>query len=124
MELKNTTSTFFDYLGFSIKESNPSKFYLELPIGPELLEDQGSIHPGVFSTMLDIAIGATVSRRFDSFATTINLNVSFFDLNPKVVYHATADIVNKNGKYITGEGIVFDENQTMIAKATGTFKIR
>jgi uncharacterized protein (TIGR00369 family) len=123
MELKNTTSTFFDFMGFSIKESKPTEFHLELPVGPELLEDHGSIHPGVFSTMLDIAIGATVSKTFDSFATTINLNVTFFDLSPKSIYHATADIVNQNGKYITGEGIVFDENQNMIAKATGIFKI-
>jgi uncharacterized protein (TIGR00369 family) len=123
MELKNKTSTFYEYMGFNIIETKPSEFYLDLEVGSYLLEDHGSIHPGVFSTMLDIAIGATISKKYDSFATTINLNVSYFDLSPKVGYRALAGIINKNGKYITGEGSIYDENQTLIAKGFGTFKI-
>jgi uncharacterized protein (TIGR00369 family) len=124
MELRETTSTFFEYMGFNIIERNPTEFYLEIPIGPNLLEDHGSIHPGVFSTMLDIAIGATISKKYDSFATTINLNVNYFNLSPQLTYHATATIVNKNGKYVNGEGSIYDEKQTLIAKGVGIFKIR
>lgn len=115
-----TKSTFFEYLGFNSIITD--KFHLGLPLQTILLQDDGTIHPGVFSTMLDISMGATVSIETNSFATTINLNVSFFDLLPKETYHAETTILNIEGKIITAEGVVFGQDGTVAAKAIGSFK--
>ncbi|MDQ1146342.1 uncharacterized protein (TIGR00369 family) [Bacillus sp. SORGH_AS 510] len=120
MKMPETTSTFFDHMGFSGKWSD--KFQLELGMQPHLLQDDGSVHPGVLSTMLDITMGATISVETNSFAATINLNLSFFDLSPKEKYHAETKILKKEGKYVTAEGTIYDQDHSLIAKGIGTFK--
>ncbi|NRD79343.1 PaaI family thioesterase [Bacillus sp. BRMEA1] len=120
MNLPETRSTFYEYMGFNSILAD--RFELKLPLQSFLLQDDGMIHPGVFSTMLDISMGATVSLKTSSFAATMNLNVSFFDLNPKAVYHAETKILNWEGKYVTAEGCVCDQDGNVIAKGMGTFK--
>ena len=120
MNRPKTSSTFFDYMGF--KSTITDRFELNLPLQPHLLQDDGTIHPGVFSTMLDISMGATISLETNSFATTINLNLSFFDLLPKETYQAETKILKHEGKYVTAEGTIFTEDGVLIAKGIGTFK--
>ncbi len=107
-------------MGF--KSTIADRFELNLPLQPHLLQDDGAIHPGVFSTMLDISMGATISIETNSFATTINLNLSFFDLLPKETYQAETKILKHEGKYVTAEGTIFTEDGVLIAKGIGTFK--
>lgn len=120
MKMPETTSTFFDYMGFSGEWSDT--FQLELGMKPHLLQDDGTVHPGVFSTMLDITMGATISVETNSFAATINLNLSFFDLIPKGKYYAETKILKQEGKYVTAEGTIYDQHHVLIAKGIGTFK--
>lgn len=122
-ETKSTISSFYDYLGFIGDETSETGFELELPLNPFLLQDDGTVHPGVFATMLDIMMGATISRQTDSFATTINLNLSYFDLEPKANYTAETVILHRDGKYVTADGVIYDQNKKRIAKATGSFKL-
>jgi acyl-coenzyme A thioesterase PaaI-like protein len=107
-------------MGFSAGQTDTLQ--LELDMYPHLLQDDGTVHPGVFSTMLDITMGATVSMETNSFAATINLNLSFFDLLPKESYHAETTILTKKGKYVSAEGVIYDQNRALIAKGMGTFK--
>ncbi|SEN56473.1 uncharacterized domain 1-containing protein [Mesobacillus persicus] len=122
-ETKSTISSFFDYLGFISEETEEPTFDLELPINSFLLQDDGTVHPGVFATMLDIMMGATISKQTNSFATTINLNLHYFDLHPSNKYTAETTVLNRDGKYVTGEGVIYDEHQNQVAKASGTFKL-
>lgn len=120
LNLAKTSSTFFDYMGFT--STMADKFELDLSLQQHLLQDDGTIHPGVFSTMLDISMGATISIETNSFATTINLNLSFFDLSPKKNYQAETKILNQDGKYVTAEGTIYSQDGVLIAKGIGTFK--
>jgi uncharacterized protein (TIGR00369 family) len=123
LEVNKTNSTFYEYIGFTRDETDQTQFSLELMIQPYLLQDGGSVHPGVFATMLDIVMGATISEKFRSYATTINLNMSFFELLPKEYYRAETAIINRDANYVTAEGVIFDKSKTLIAKGFGTFKI-
>ncbi|MGG3470645.1 PaaI family thioesterase [Neobacillus pocheonensis] len=120
MNIAKTSSTFFDYMGFTSTVAD--RFELDLSLQQHLLQDDGTIHPGVFSTMLDISMGATISLETNSFATTINLNLSFFDLSPKDYYQAETKILNQGGKYVTAEGMIYSQDGVLIAKGMGTFK--
>jgi len=121
---ESTISYFFDYLGFLIKETNEQSIELELPVTTFLLQDDGTIHPGVFATMLDIMMGATISRQTNSFATTIHLNISYFNLDPKSKYTADTTILHLDGKCVSAEGVIYDLNKNQVAKAIGSFKIK
>ncbi len=123
MGKESTISYFFDYLGFLIEETNDNSIALELPAAPFLLQDDGTVHPGVFATMLDIMMGATISRQTNSFATTIHLNISYFNLEPKIKYTADTTILHHDEKYVSAEGVIYDPNQNQVAKAIGSFKL-
>jgi acyl-coenzyme A thioesterase PaaI-like protein len=123
VEAIESGSSFFDYLGFIGEDDESGTSYrLELPLQPFLLQDDGRVHPGVFATMLDIIMGATISKVTDSFAVTINLNLSYFDLSPKQKYSAETSILFSDGKYVTADGVIFDQDRNPVAKATGSFK--
>lgn len=122
-ETKSTISSFYDYLGFIGDETSETGFELELPLNDFLLQDDGTVHPGVFATMLDIMMGATISRQTDTFATTINLNLSYFDLEPKPNYTSETIILHRDGKYVTADGVIYGQDKNLIAKATGSFKL-
>lgn len=117
-------STFYDKLGFTSHETSENSFLLELPLQTFLLQEEDKIHPGALSTMLDIAMGSIISKKYKAFATTINLNLTFFNLAPKECYRAKTRILDQKDQYVTAEGIVFDQEQILVAKAVGTFKIK
>jgi uncharacterized protein (TIGR00369 family) len=116
-------STFLELLGFDAEEKEDRIFHLELKLQPHLLQADGTVHPGVFSTMLDIVMGATISRKFQSFATTINLNVSYFDLSPYKLYKGETTIIHHGENYVTAEGIIINGQGKVVSKGIGTFKI-
>jgi uncharacterized protein (TIGR00369 family) len=109
------------YLGFEALDENSRR--LEIHVNRNLLNDDQTIHSGVFSTMLDTAIGFYISKNCNGFATTAQLNCSFFDINYKESYSSSASIVNIDGKLVTGEGIIYDQAGKMVAKGVGTFKV-
>jgi uncharacterized protein (TIGR00369 family) len=117
-------STFSDLIGFDADELDDGTFLLELKLQPHLYQDDGTIHPGVFSTMLDIVMGATVSRKFRSFATTINLNVSYFNLSPHNLFKAETTIIHQDESYVTAEGVIVNQLGEVVSKGIGTFKIK
>ena len=117
-------STFFEKLGFASDETAEDGFCLQLPLQPFLLQEVGVVHTGALSTMLDTVMGATVSKQFQAFATTIQLNLTYFDLVAKENYVAKTIILDHQENYVTAEGTVTDDNDSLIAKAIGTFKIK
>ena len=121
-EVKDNVS-FIEFIGFERGKKEDGRFCLELRLKPYLLQDEGIIHPGVYSTMLDIVMGATLNRAFHCFATTINLNVSFFNFSPQQLYKAETLILHRDGNYVTAEGIIKAANNMIMAKGNGTFKI-
>jgi acyl-coenzyme A thioesterase PaaI-like protein len=123
MEASESGASFYDYLGFIGEyDDNGLSYRLELPLQHFLLQEDGTVHPGVFATMLDIVMGASISKATSSFAITINLNLSYFDLDPKQTYFAETSILFRDGKYVTADGVIYDQNRKPVAKGTGTFK--
>ncbi len=125
MKTNETMSTFFEHIGLRFTENNHvTGQMLEMPAAPHMLQDDGTVHPGVFAAMLDTSLGAFISRTFDSFATTINLNMTYHALEPEETYQASAEVLAKEGKYISAEGKITDQDGKLIASAIGTFKIQ
>ncbi len=116
-------SAFFDHIGYKKHVDKKSRVTLDLPVKSEVVNEDGTLSPGLFSTMLDIVIGSTVNEEFKSPASTINLNTTYFDLSNKGPYRAYASITHQAEKVITGEGIVEDCFGEMAAKGIGTFKL-
>lgn len=117
------SSFFSEHLGFITKEFEEGNVVIELPIEDYHLNGISTVHGGVYATMIDNIIGATITSLVKLPSTTINLNIQYLSPTNKGVLTARANILHLGYRIVTGEGIITDETGNVIAKGTGTFKI-
>ncbi|WP_417601883.1 PaaI family thioesterase [Pararhodobacter oceanensis] len=86
----------------------------------------GNMHGGLIATVLDTAMGATASfLKGDGGRipfSTISMTVNFIAPMPMGIITATGRIMGGGYKTVFVEGEAHDQNNTLIAQATGTFK--
>ena len=84
----------------------------------------GSLHGGVIMTLLDVAL-ASAGRSLDEScvgAITVELKTNFLAIAKGTVF-AQGRAQRAGRVLIFSEGEVVDENDTILAKGTGTFKL-
>ncbi|MBX0357614.1 PaaI family thioesterase [Halobacillus sp. Nhm2S1] len=116
-------SAFFAHIGFHKHLDEEQRVILELPLTAEVLNEDGTVPAGLFSTMLDIVIGSTIGEVLQQPTSTVNLNMNYFDLSDKGPYTSYAWVTHQSGKIVIGEGVVEDSDQRVVAKGSGTFKV-
>ena len=55
-------SSFFEHIGCTKHKGREGEILLTLQVQPEILSAEGTIPPGIFSSMLDIVIGSTIAE--------------------------------------------------------------
>lgn len=99
----------------------------EVETGPQHMNRIGIPHGGVYATLLDCALGATGcwAGSADAFrpAVTLTLNVSFIGQPRGQRLIAEGRRVGGGRSIYFSEGEVRDEFGTLVAQATGSFKI-
>lgn len=115
---------FLEHLGIRITEKSDGRVKLRLEPRPEFENSWGSVHGGVLMTMLDVAL-ASAGRSLDEAcngALTVEMKVNF-------IAAATGPILGEGRAIRAGRSLIFSEGEltaedgTVIAKATGTFKL-
>jgi acyl-coenzyme A thioesterase PaaI-like protein len=114
-------SLFFDYIGFKREADTKEQIILSITVKDHLLSDQQFIASGVFTTMLDIAIGTAITNLTHCPAATIQLNLSFFDLTRRQSFTCKVHLIHKEGNLAWGEGEIFDNKGNLAAKGQGAF---
>ena len=126
--LREPKYPFQSHLGFTIDDWSDGFCRLSQPMVPHIGNRYGIPHGGVHATLLDTAMGYAVSYTGDpdnkQLVMTLTLNVQYLSV-------ARCDTLIAEGRKTGGgnsvafaEGEVKDENGTIIATATATFKYR
>jgi uncharacterized protein (TIGR00369 family) len=111
-------------LGMSILAVEPGHVAFGLDIGEHLYNPIGSVHGGVFCTLLDSAMGCAVHASLDrgQAYTTLELKVNLVKAltskTPNVV--ATGQVVSASRRVITASGQITGPDGTLYAHATTT----
>jgi len=111
-------------LGMSILQIEPGHVVFGLAVGEHLYNPIGSVHGGVFCTLLDSAMGCAVHASLDrgQAYTTLELKVNFVKAlttkTPDVV--ATGQVVSDGRRVITASGQITGPDGTLYAHATTT----
>ena len=111
-------------LGMSIDRVEPGEVAFGLDIGEHLYNPIGSVHGGVFCTLLDSAMGCAVHASLDrgQAYTTLELKVNIVKAltvkTPSVV--ATGQVVSAGRRVITASGQITGPDGTLYAHATTT----
>ena len=115
---------FVEHLGIRIIERAEGMVKLRLDPRPELANSWGSVHGGVLMTMLDVAL-ASAGRALDencNGALTVEMKVNF-------IAAASGPVLGEGRAQRAGRSLIFSEGElrgedgTLLAKATGTFKL-
>jgi len=111
-------------LGMSILQVEPGHVVFGLDVGEHLYNPIGSVHGGVFCTLLDSAMGCAVHASLDrgQAYTTLELKVNLVKAlttkTPRVV--ATGQVVSAGRRVITASGQITGPDGTLYAHATTT----
>ena len=118
------TSPFNNFVGNKLEELEEGYVVYSLKIAPHHKNVNQAVHGGVFFSILDSVMGATVRSITKQPIATINSSINFFaPLREGDQIFASAKVVQCGKSIVTAEGEVKDCNGTVLAKSIGTFKI-
>ncbi|MBI3527197.1 MAG: PaaI family thioesterase [Betaproteobacteria bacterium] len=115
---------FVEHLGLQILEKGDGVVRLRFDPRPEFANSWGSIHGGALMTLLDVAL-ASAGRSLDdqcNGALTVEIKVNFIAAALGPVF-AEGRAQRAGRSLIFSEGELRGEDGSLLAKATGTFKL-
>ena len=111
-------------LGMGIVDIQPGQVTFSLEVGEHLYNPIGSVHGGVFCTLLDSAMGCAVhstlgrGQAYTTLELKVNLVKALTVNTPSVV--ATGQVISAGRRVVTASGQVTGPDGTMYAHATTT----
>lgn len=117
-------SPFSAHLGLQVVEWSQGRAIVSVEITDKLKNRRGVAHGGVTATLLDAALGIACQSQTDEWKSegTVTLNVQFIE-PARGILLAEARLLRAGRSVAFVEGEVRDQNGTIVAKATATFKI-
>ena len=115
---------FVEHLGLQLLEKGDGRALIRLEPRPEHLNSWNGVHGGVLMTLLDVAL-SSAARSLDPAcigATTVEMKTNFLSA-------ATGPILAEGFAQRAGRSLIFAEGEvsdpagTVLAKASGTFKL-
>lgn len=110
----------FDFIGY---DSEKDVYQYKMLITEELKNRIQTLHGGVTATFIDTAMGLSLLRELGSNIKIVTLDLSLRYISPGVKGWIVAEIhIVKKGKTILRlEAKILDEQEKLIATASGTF---
>jgi uncharacterized protein (TIGR00369 family) len=111
-------------LGMGIDEVEPGRVTFSLEIGEHLYNPIGSVHGGVFCTLLDSAMGCSVhttlalGQAYTTLELKVNLVKGLTIRTPTVVAHG--EVISSGRRVATASGRILGPDGTLYAHATTT----
>jgi uncharacterized protein (TIGR00369 family) len=96
-----------------------------LPIQPLINNPLKMVHGGITATLLDTAMGSLINRVLpeEKAAVTAEMNVHYIKPGIGETLRCIAHLSHRGNSLCVAEAKVYDDNQKLIAMATGTFAI-
>lgn len=110
---------YWQTLGLELKEVAPGTAVFEAAVRPDLMQNK-VLHGGVLASIADSACAvAAISLVFPaSYATTINLQVSYLKKVTEGRFRAVGKCLKAGKKVLFCEAQVFDEQKALVCSAT------
>lgn len=118
-----TAISFSRYVKTQIASVEPGQADLYIDVEDVHLNGNGTLHGGVYATLLDNAMGIAVAALVRVRVATTQMNVHF--LGPVAAGRITChgEVLHRTRRTATAEGKVFDASGNLVALATAGFRI-
>jgi uncharacterized protein (TIGR00369 family) len=115
-------------VGFELVEAEEGRVVFAGEPGEQHYNPIGSVHGGVFATLLDSALGAAVHSTLPQGSAYVTLEIKFNLVRPITAQtgtvHAEGRVVHRGGTVATSEAHLRDGQGKLLAHATSTCLIR
>jgi len=104
----------------TFKEDNVK---IKITVQPYMLNTNGSLHGGVYASLLDTILSMHLRSVTLKRCVTANLTINYTAPIKEGAVYAEASIISRGYRTAFVEGILRDETNKILSKGTGVFKI-
>ncbi|MEW6637771.1 MAG: PaaI family thioesterase [Actinomycetota bacterium] len=115
--------TFSRHIGAKVVEVEPGHAVCRIEVEELHLNGNGTLHGGVYASLIDNAMGLAVSALVGLRTATIALNVHFLGAVREGTISCESNVVHRTRRLATVEASVRDDEGNLVAMGTGTFRI-
>jgi uncharacterized protein (TIGR00369 family) len=119
----NEAVTFGKHIKSRVENVEPGRASLYIDVEDFHLNGNGTLHGGVYASLIDNAMGMAVLALVGTRTATVEMNVHFLGAvgGGRITCHA--DVVHRTRRMATAEAKVYDEEGNLVAMGTGTFRV-
>ena len=119
----NEEVTFSRHIGAKVKEVEPGRSAIAIDVKDIHLNGAGTLHGGVYASLIDTAMGLSVLALVGVRTATIEMNVHFLGTvsDGRITCHS--EVVHRTRRTATAEAKVHDSEGNLVAMGTGAFRV-
>ena len=119
----NEEVTFSRHIGAKVEEVEPGRSVVYIDVEDTHLNGTGTLHGGVYASLIDNAMGLSVLAFVGVRTATIEMNVHFLGAVSEGRITCQSEVVHRTRRTATAEAKVRDSGNNLVAMGTGAFRV-
>ena len=119
----NEEVTFSRHIGARVEEVEPGRSVITIDVTDIHLNGAGTLHGGVYASLIDNAMGLAVLALVGVRTATIEMNVHFLGAVNAGRITCRSEVVHRTRRTATAEAKVRDSEGNLVAMGTGAFRV-
>jgi uncharacterized protein (TIGR00369 family) len=119
----NEEVTFSKHIGAKVKEVEPGRSVISIDVEDIHLNGAGTLHGGVYASLIDNAMGLSVLALVGVRTATIEMNVHFLGAVNEGRITCESEVLHRTRRTATAEAKVHDAEGNLVALGTGAFRV-
>ncbi|MCA1729678.1 MAG: PaaI family thioesterase [Actinobacteria bacterium] len=119
----NEEVTFSKHIGAKVEEVGPGRSIVYIDVEDTHLNGAGTLHGGVYASLIDNAMGLSVLALVGTRTATIEMNVHFLGAVNEGRITCESEVVHHTRRTATAEAKVRDAEGNLVAMGTGAFRV-
>ncbi|MGB3632492.1 MAG: PaaI family thioesterase [Rubrobacteraceae bacterium] len=115
--------TFSKHIGARVEEVEPGWAVIHIDIEDVHLNGSGTLHGGVYASLMDNAMGLAVLALVGTRTATIEMNTHFLGSVNDGRIVCRSEVVHRTRRTATAESKVYDADGNLVAMGTGAFRV-
>ena len=115
--------TFSKHIGAKVEGVEPGRSVVYIEVEDFHLNGAGTLHGGVYASLIDNAMGLSVLALVGVRTATIEMNVHFLGAVREGRITCESEVVHRTRRTATAEAKVHDTDGNLVAMGTGAFRV-
>ena len=119
----NEEVTFSKHIGAKVERVEPGRSVISIDVEEVHLNGAGTLHGGVYASLIDNAMGLSVLALVGMRTATIEMNVHFLGAVNGGRITCESEVLHRTRRTATAEAKVHDAEGNLVALGTGAFRV-